>query len=259
MDLHKMISLLKQHEISETDVRTIRSAGSSFPYFSLPHLLIARESSAKGINFQFDHALQSAAIRINKRSSLYKLMIQPLARKRAEEVVEQIAPVLGKKLGTESEFNEIESLKNELEKSIVSTAVQASLAYDISSAEESKDTSSKIEISEADKPAKRSFSSWISILENESPKIDSEIIDQFIEVSKERDIRPFKFFKASEDTKTSLIDDESFVTETLARVYSDQGLFEKAIQVYDLLSLKYPQKSSYFAALIKELKDNTIE
>ena len=186
-------------------------------------------------------------------------MIQPLARKRAEEVVEQIAPVLGKKLGTESEVNEIESLKNELEKSIVSTAVQASLAYDISSAEESKDTSSKIEISEADKPAKRSFSSWISILENESPKIDSEIIDQFIEVSKERDIRPFKFFKASEDTKTSLIDDESFVTETLARVYSDQGLFEKAIQVYDLLSLKYPQKSSYFAALMKELKDNTIE
>ena len=39
-----------------------------------------------------------------------------------------------------------------------------------------------------------------------------------------------------------------------ARIYEEQGLFNKAIRVYAKLSLKFPQKSVYFASLIKDLK-----
>ena len=45
-----------------------------------------------------------------------------------------------------------------------------------------------------------------------------------------------------------------FVTETLAEIYFGQRLFDKAIKAYEILSLKYPEKSSFFADRIRAIK-----
>ena len=45
-----------------------------------------------------------------------------------------------------------------------------------------------------------------------------------------------------------------FCTETLARIYLEQDYKEEAIDIYSKLSLRYPEKSVYFAALIDEIK-----
>lgn len=46
----------------------------------------------------------------------------------------------------------------------------------------------------------------------------------------------------------------SLVTETLAKVYIKQKHYKKAIQAYEILRLKYPEKSSLFADRISEIK-----
>ena len=50
----------------------------------------------------------------------------------------------------------------------------------------------------------------------------------------------------------------NFCTETLAGIYLEQGYPQEAIDIYSRLSLRYPEKSVYFAALIEKIdkKDN---
>ena len=51
--------------------------------------------------------------------------------------------------------------------------------------------------------------------------------------------------------------DKSLMTETLAKVYLEQKKFSKAIKAYEILSLKYPEKSGFFADQIKGIKKLT--
>jgi len=57
--------------------------------------------------------------------------------------------------------------------------------------------------------------------------------------------------------KKSAEDQDELVTETLARVYSDQMLYHKAINTYKKLMLKFPEKSRYFADQIELLERKT--
>jgi hypothetical protein len=50
-------------------------------------------------------------------------------------------------------------------------------------------------------------------------------------------------------------DNNHLMTETLAKVYLEQKKYQRAIQAYEILILKYPEKSSFFADQIKNIKD----
>lgn len=56
------------------------------------------------------------------------------------------------------------------------------------------------------------------------------------------------------ESDSSDFKDETFYTETLARIYAEQQLYSRANEVYEKLILLYPEKSTYFASLKEQIK-----
>lgn len=85
-------------------------------------------------------------------------------------------------------------------------------------------------------------------------KVTDHIIERFIQ--SEPRIVPAKseFYSPGNMARKSLVEHEDLISETLARIYAQQGNLRKAIETYERLKLKIPEKSTYFAALIKELE-----
>lgn len=110
--------------------------------------------------------------------------------------------------------------------------------------------------SEVEEKERSGFTGWLMNLEKTKEKEpEREIIDRFI--SEDRKITPAKkeFFSPTQMGKMSLMEDDSFVTETLAKIYEKQGDYKKAARAYKNLSLKYPEKRAYFAALQKKAEE----
>lgn len=85
-----------------------------------------------------------------------------------------------------------------------------------------------------------------------------DIIEKFIREEPRISPQKAEFFSPINVARMSVIDDEDFVSETLAKIYVQQGKYAKALKAYENLILKYPEKNAYFAAQIlkiKELKD----
>ena len=100
-----------------------------------------------------------------------------------------------------------------------------------------------------------SFSEWLNltnIKEIKRKEDKNDLIDKFLDINiKNRRPKKELFFKATDIAKESLTENKELITPTLAKVYLEQGYYEKAITAYKKLILKYPKKSSLFANQIK--------
>ena len=91
---------------------------------------------------------------------------------------------------------------------------------------------------------------------NSKKQFQSELIDKFIITNPRIEPVKEKTSLPVEDISKSFVEEEGgFVTETLARIYINQGYYSKAIDIYEKLSLKFPEKNSYFASQIEKVKE----
>ncbi|MFD1315538.1 hypothetical protein [Namhaeicola litoreus] len=92
-----------------------------------------------------------------------------------------------------------------------------------------------------------------SNLKSASKNENFALIEKFI--SKNPKIGQIEELESPIIHDTSTVENEQLMTETLAHVYLEQKKYKKAITAFQILSLKYPEKSSFFAHQIDKIKD----
>ena len=204
----------------------------------------------------------------------------PKARKKDSDLIEkstELKPISESENLTEADEevteNELSKGIEELNHLIISEAVDTSITIDVMEDIQDKKENFKDEISLENstdltkKPVSSDdFINWLvasaqsvnypSFSDKEAVKTTDyadSIINNFIRKEPQISRGKSKEYSLEDLAAESLIDNEEFVTETLAEIYADQGNNSKAKRAFQLLSLKYPEKSIYFAARIKRL------
>ncbi|WP_431165925.1 hypothetical protein [Tenacibaculum halocynthiae] len=110
-----------------------------------------------------------------------------------------------------------------------------------------------------------SFNQWLE-LSSKNSIVRDQSSEKKIEENSEKDILINRFIETSpkitrptkgiskEIKVTESQQNNRLMTQTLAKVYLEQKKYDSAIQAYKILSLKYPEKSGFFADQIKKIK-----
>ncbi len=267
--------LNKPFFVNDTQTLALEKVVQEFPYFQS-----ARALYLKGLynqnSFKYNYALKITAAHTIDRSILFDFITSDEFTTINEE---------------KNTINESELLEIPVENSVVVAPykIEQSIIDSIkASRNEIEDDNSDItdpvfeiakENLEIGKPLefssteKHSFQEWLQLakakpITREDTSIIKEISETDLEKQKKNELID-KFIEANpkippikaNSTVSNFIfepskeDNSYLMTETLARVYLEQHKYQKAIQAYEILILKYPEKSSFFADRILDIKN----
>ncbi|MEI6138745.1 MAG: hypothetical protein WCP85_05760 [Mariniphaga sp.] len=248
-------SLLNERTLGE-----LKEILDEYPYFQSVHLLYARNLQQQN-NFRFSNQLKTCAVYASDRTILYHLLNSgPSKQIRIRSTEEN------------SSLNDDDYLYFELtenltvkastgETSVVKVAPIDNNRNDLLNFEHSEKPYLLDETgSEVSKPLAE-LAKEIGHLSVKKEKVDdneqkNNLIDRFIKENPPFVVRqPIDSGRIKDVDKQpdNIEDGEEFITETLAKIYMKQGLYQKSINAFQRLSLKYPEKSVYFARQIEEV------
>lgn len=261
--MHKdlLITLLKNPYVtSQNDTRLLIELTKKYPYFHSAFMLLLLNLQ-KTSNETFDEYLHDSALKIADRKHLFNL----LHKKNTTESLTQSETEIDD-TSVEIEFSQNQAIEFQEEEPVSIPSKDAQTTEII---EKNTPTDPKLlEIDESktiDQKDAADFESDTPTTENADDTDDLEInsfefnqktiIERFIEENPA--FAPRKIIPPEENPDisiNSIKEDDDLASETLANIFEMQKLYDKAIDVYKKLILKFPEKSAYFASRIETLK-----
>ena len=254
--------------IQESDLSALRQIVETYPYFQA-----ARGMELIGLknanSFKYNAALKKHAAYTSDRSWLFEIITQEAFNSQTKV----------KKAPQTSLSKETDLAKQGAEPSEIPTITQKYTEEDYTEQTSDKKNDSQ-QVKEANfsslelgkplefnKNDRYSFEEWLQLsaknsVENKTETSILKTSDTPKKAAKMAQINAFIATNPKMSTPLTnpeeitikdaqKINKEALMTETLARVYLEQKKYKKALQAYKILSLKYPEKNSFFASQIK--------
>ncbi|MGB0805782.1 MAG: tetratricopeptide repeat protein [Salibacteraceae bacterium] len=249
------------------------------------HLLLKKEIQKTAVSVQDRKSLYEFLYQKDIQKTIIASEKEEETENRLTETEEPssfVKPVeIEKQKEPESSFKKPIDLKNfgnsntnsldALEQQIIGQTIEHVLTQEIAMSNSVISTEQPNETNPKENKASQKFSDWLTILDQERLKnwrksdiefednqevSEKNIIDSFLEKDMNV-ITPTNDnieYTPSNLARLSIVDDEDFITETLAEIYLKQGNVQKALSAYNRLLLKYPEKKTYFAAQIEKIE-----
>ena len=231
--------------LSEEQRMSLEKITYRYPYFQAAYALYLKTLKEQE-KYNFDLILKKTSVISPDRSKLYQLIYgQPIVNTSQE------------KLSVESVSNSEDQVEDVTETIELIEETNA----ESETIEKTTIINDKLEI-----PTNLSFLEWLEWsksnsvedydnISSKSPLEDKiDLIDTFLKNNPK--IPPVSPNVPKQNlSKKTKFNKEELMTETLAKVYVKQQKFKKALLAYKILSLKYPEKNSFFADQIKAIKE----
>jgi hypothetical protein len=240
----------------------------NFPYFQIPNVLLAKHEAQKGKENQSEF-LAWAAINSPNRSWLKKLIEDPLIISKVCRYAQTSSEIKTSPLQVFEDSYKALIPKPTLEQNLDGISDNLKILEENLRA----NLSTEEKVSQADKDvkiSKRKRSGSDDLIEQIKRKEKKEILDEKkkeqIDIIKSFSKREIKlatikelenFQKQSDLSENSTQLNPNLLSESYAKLLAKQGKNKKAKEIYQKLMVKFPNKSTYFANLIKELEDKS--
>ncbi|SHG46858.1 hypothetical protein [Flagellimonas flava] len=286
MNVSDFIEILQKSDtiLSPKQTRELEDIIDEYPYFQA-----ARALHLKGLknldSYKYNNALKVTAAHTADRDVLFDLITtQEFVQNNIADTLAGRAPKLEEKKAVSEEIEpspETETLLGESKEALPQNIEDAEQILNPSlfkskntdaipkQDEAPSDPKSDLDLGKPipfTKKERHSFAEWLQLTSKSSSddlgstaevelekKKKFELLDKFIENKPK--IVPNEESNTKVNIKESVkMDKSELMTETLAKVYLEQKKYKKAIQAFKILSLKYPEKSGFFADQIRAVK-----
>jgi hypothetical protein len=292
MDASDFNRLLETDHYSPADLEQVSNVCRNYPMFNLAHMLKVRIRGVLG--YELDPDLKVAAIYAGDRRKLYQLVHgvvrpampdeEPLPEEpegirfsdephqEADVIIEQHAPYAGPPHRTEpvssAELLELDEDAGE-ESFLPDRETDETDERDHPEEISSETLIETVAKDEAEMEEPETGEMEIPAIDTVEPETEPESTagngrgrysnDRLILNFISEDPGPIRTDRKpgikGDVSLASIREHDGFITDTLAQIYVKQGLYAKPIYAYEKLSLKYPEKSAYFAAQIEKIRN----
>ena len=272
MNTSDYINLLNNSKaINDKQTLVLETIVQEFPFYQS-----ARALYLKGLynqeSFRYNYELKKTAAHTTDRSVLFDFITSDDFKIFQQEVYDKYQAEIQNIIVADFELVQVEDLEVDL---VQVPTSQKNIRSEFVANETPKTQNELVEAElqigkplHFEKNETHSFSEWLQLSkispivrkeEEKKPEVSSELEKKFDLIEKFIELNP-KIPQAKDNTPVpvnvakSNEMPSSIMTETLAQIYLEQKKYTKAIQAYDILILKYPEKSSFFADRIKNIK-----